>query len=246
MSVSRLRAAPPPKGRSKTSTAAKSPGASKPARVPKKSIAEKMATEIAQLIEKRIYQPGDRLREQEIAARFAVSRGPVREALRILEARSLVHIESMRGATVARLSDEEARDAVEISAVLFGLAARKAAGKTSKGGVAELRALHARLVRMTGDEFSAKQFYQHTVSLGSAVVRMSASRRLQRALADVRAGAPDLYGPLGFITVELRAAAIRKWGDLIDAVDASDGAAADRLAQEIHDDVMRVAVKITG
>jgi DNA-binding GntR family transcriptional regulator len=69
----------------------------------KRSIAEQVAHQLSDLIEARAYLPGERLREQEIGERFQVSRGPVREALRILEAKSLVHIEARRGATVSHL-----------------------------------------------------------------------------------------------------------------------------------------------
>ena len=74
--------------------------------------AEQIALDVVTLIGSRGFQPGDRLREQELADRFNVSRGPVREALRILEARSIVHIEPMRGATITRLKDDEVLDAV--------------------------------------------------------------------------------------------------------------------------------------
>ena len=47
--------------------------------------------------------PGRKLSEPGLAATYGVSRGPVREALRILEGNGLVRIVTGKGATVAKL-----------------------------------------------------------------------------------------------------------------------------------------------
>jgi DNA-binding GntR family transcriptional regulator len=52
-------------------------------------------------------KPGALLRQEELAARFAMSRIPVRDALRLLEAEGLVTIATNRGAQVSRLSCSE-------------------------------------------------------------------------------------------------------------------------------------------
>jgi DNA-binding GntR family transcriptional regulator len=72
-------------------------------------------------------QPGARLREEEIAARFGVSRTPVREALRRLEADGLVVVTPHRGAEVVRWRDDDVAELVELRALLEGHAARRAA-----------------------------------------------------------------------------------------------------------------------
>ncbi len=52
-------------------------------------------------------KPGDRIRQEEIAARLGASRLPVREALRMLEAEGLTEHEPHKGARVPRLSQHE-------------------------------------------------------------------------------------------------------------------------------------------
>jgi DNA-binding GntR family transcriptional regulator len=52
-------------------------------------------------------QPGDRIRQEEVAARLGASRLPVREALRMLEAEGLTEHEPHKGARVPRLSQHE-------------------------------------------------------------------------------------------------------------------------------------------
>lgn len=51
--------------------------------------------------------PGERIRQEEVAARFGTSRLPVREALRILEAEGLTEHHTHKGARVPRLDRHE-------------------------------------------------------------------------------------------------------------------------------------------
>ena len=52
-------------------------------------------------------QPGDRIRQEDIAEKFGASRLPVREALRMLEAEGLTEHEPNKGARVPRLTQHE-------------------------------------------------------------------------------------------------------------------------------------------
>jgi DNA-binding GntR family transcriptional regulator len=70
---------------------------------------------------------GSRLRQETLASEFGVSRTPVREALRKLQAGGLVQLEPNRGAVVRGPSAREVREAYEVRAELEGLAAELAA-----------------------------------------------------------------------------------------------------------------------
>src|SRR4051812_32054570 len=70
------------------------------------------------------YEPGDRIREESLAEQFEVSRGPVRDALRILEKDSVVRILPNRGAYVTQLSIKEVGDIFEIRRKLVGAMVR--------------------------------------------------------------------------------------------------------------------------
>ena len=72
-------------------------------------------------------EPGSRLVESDLTARFAVSRGPVREALRRLSADGLIEHWPHRGALVRRLSEREIRELFAIRIEMEALAARLAA-----------------------------------------------------------------------------------------------------------------------
>ena len=73
-------------------------------------------------------QPGSRLVECDLTARFAVSRGPVREALRRLSADGLIEHWPHRGAVVRRLTEREISELFLIRIEMEALAARLAAG----------------------------------------------------------------------------------------------------------------------
>jgi DNA-binding GntR family transcriptional regulator len=65
------------------------------------------------------------LRQQELATLFGVSRMPVREALRQLEAQSLLRVETHKGAVVAPLINEDATDAYALRVLLESEALRQ-------------------------------------------------------------------------------------------------------------------------
>lgn len=83
---------------------------------------------------------GTRLRQEALAAEFGVSRTPVREALRKLQAGGLVEMQPHRGALVRAPGALEVREAYEVRAELEGLAARLAASRIRDGELRRLRA----------------------------------------------------------------------------------------------------------
>ena len=82
---------------------------------------------LIQAIEDRDLKPGDRLRETELADRFGVSRTPIREALKQLEAQGLARHEPNRGMVIPTLDHDEVNQLYMMREVLEGTAARFAA-----------------------------------------------------------------------------------------------------------------------
>ena len=89
-------------------------------------------------------KPGGRLVEEQLAAELQVSRNPVREALRVLESEGLVEINPRHGASVTKISRDEAREMVEVRAALEGLCARLAARRCTPMLKAKIEELLAR------------------------------------------------------------------------------------------------------
>jgi DNA-binding GntR family transcriptional regulator len=86
------------------------------------------------------FASGSRLRQESLATEFGVSRTPVREALRKLQAAGIVQLEPHRGARVRGPSAREVREAYQVRAELEGLAAALAAGRMRDEELHRLRA----------------------------------------------------------------------------------------------------------
>lgn len=104
-----------------------------------RSLALLLETEMERMIMAGEIAPGDRINENQLALRFGTSRGPIREALRALEAGGLVELRPNRGVFVRRLSLEEACDIYAVRAALFGLAGRLCAERLGRAEVANLK-----------------------------------------------------------------------------------------------------------
>ncbi|MET8795666.1 GntR family transcriptional regulator [Nocardia sp. NPDC004568] len=97
-----------------------------------------------------VFAPGQRLTEDTLAESYGVSRVPVREALRTLEAEGFAYSRPYAGTFVAELTEDEAADLLEIRARLEPLCASRAAYRRTPeqlGRLKELTALGQESVR---------------------------------------------------------------------------------------------------
>src|SRR5881296_1452486 len=92
--------------------------------------------------------PGTVLRQEQLSDRFAVSRTPIREALRRLAALGLVSFVPNRGVRVRTISREELHEAFMVRAELESLATELAATKMTDESLAELDAAEKRFSRL--------------------------------------------------------------------------------------------------
>lgn len=93
-------------------------GAAAPKRVQRKTVSTLVLEEVRDRILHGDYAEGTPLRQDAIAAEMGVSRIPVREALRQLEAEGLVTLNPHVGAIVSTLSLDEIREVFELRAVI--------------------------------------------------------------------------------------------------------------------------------
>jgi DNA-binding GntR family transcriptional regulator len=166
--------------------------------------------------------PGARLRETELAARLGISRTPVREAIRQLEADGLVTHLPRIGATVRRLDYAEVMELYEMRAVLEGTAARMAARAASELELAELAALNAELAAAgVGHAASDINRQFHLTLLDAAKNRylVKATNSLQKTLL--------ILGPTTLIQPERARLAVEEHERVLQALNARDGARAE-------------------
>ncbi|MCS6892152.1 MAG: GntR family transcriptional regulator [Rhodovarius sp.] len=98
-----------------------------------------------------LLRPGERLVEEELGRRYGVSRSPIREAIRTLASEGLIEVSARRGAVVAGLSPQEAREYVEVRALLEGYNARLAARYRRPEVLARAAAILAEAAAGRGD-----------------------------------------------------------------------------------------------
>ncbi|THF61865.1 GntR family transcriptional regulator [Pseudothauera nasutitermitis] len=111
-----------------------------PTRARVSSTSDQIADALRRAIADGLLPAGAMLRQDDIAARFEVSKIPVREALKRLEAEGLVRFNPHRGAVVASLSAAALAEYLEIRALLEGHAAALAAPRITDEQLAEARA----------------------------------------------------------------------------------------------------------
>lgn len=85
--------------------------------------------------------PGERLTEVALAARLGVSRGPLREAFRMLEEAGLVRTEKNRGVFVRDIPIDEAIEIFDLRAAMDELVGRRLAESITPAALREVRAL---------------------------------------------------------------------------------------------------------
>jgi len=107
-----------------------------------RTLAETVARKLEEEILSGHLRPRDRLVEAELAQRFAVSRAPVREALRMIEREGLV-ARGPHGLRVAEISLDEMREIFEVLADLEELYTRRAVFHLSPSDVARMEAIVA-------------------------------------------------------------------------------------------------------
>ncbi|MFI5658920.1 GntR family transcriptional regulator [Streptomyces sp. NPDC051684] len=188
--------------------------------------AQSVCTAIRDDIVAGVYERGGRLTEELLARRYGVSRVPVREALRTLEAEGFVVTRRHAGACVAEPTEREAADLLEIRMLLEPMGAARAAQRRTEAHLKVLRGL----VRL-GQERARRGQSEDLRSLGSwfheTLVQASGSPGLITLLTQLRHKIAWMYA------VESPARPVESWaehGAIVDAVARGDAERARALA----------------
>lgn len=194
------------------------------------TLADQIFTRMRREIVEGQIPPGSKMNEPELARRYGISRGPLREAMRRLESSSLVVRRPNVGARVIDLSIAQLLDLYYLRESLEGLASRLAAERMSATEVEELRALIALHERQVAQDHGLA-YYQSEGDLDFhfCIVRGSHNARLQDLLGN------DLYHLVRmyrcqFGMVGPRApTALREHGQIVEAIAGRDGELAEIL-----------------
>ena len=138
-------------------------------------------TEIERLILSGELAPGAKLTEAMLAERLGVSRGPIREALLVLEEAGLARLEKNRGAFVRSIPLDEAMEIYDLRAMVDESAGRQLAECITPERLKELRSMVEQMERLVkeGHKTSASDPY-HLLNLAfhDRIVEFVGNRKL--------------------------------------------------------------------
>jgi DNA-binding GntR family transcriptional regulator len=172
-------------------------------------------------------QPGQRVMEIELAQWLNVSRTPVRDAMRRLEAEGMLTHEPRGGLVVARLDRQAVMELYVMREALEGMAARLCARHASDIEVMELLDLVEAERALQGD---SETLLRHNRRFHEAVHRGAHNRYLEKSLAAVNDSMVLLGKPL-MLLPHRAAAALTEHAEIAYSVQKRDPGAAEEAAR---------------
>lgn len=129
--------------------------------------------------------PGQRLMEIALSEKLGVSRTPVREAIKRLEAEGLVVIVQRKGAEVAGISGSQLRDVLEVRLALEELAGELACKRISDKDIEQLKSINASFMKMIEDsDTPASEIAKADVDFHSIIYNATSNKRLIQMVND--------------------------------------------------------------
>ncbi len=110
--------------------------------IPAAALHQQVAQRLRQMLIEGAIAPGSKLNERELCAVLAVSRTPLREAIKMLAIEGLVALLPNRGAVAVQLTEDDVRHTFEVMAGLEAQSGELAARRVTDEEIAEIRALH--------------------------------------------------------------------------------------------------------
>jgi DNA-binding GntR family transcriptional regulator len=182
--------------------------------------------------------PGCRIPEEALCARFGVSRTPLREALKMLSVKGLVHLLPNKGSVVARITQQEAEELIPLLGTIEAHAAERACARVDLGGIARITELSSQLREnhRSGDE---QTYLRTNRALHAAIIAAASNDILTQVyqLVEMRLCLLPVTRKLSPHWDE----AIADHEDILEALHRRDGA---RLATILRDHVRHKAAVI--
>ena len=177
---------------------------------------------LRQLIVEGDIAPGAKLNERELCDRLALSRTPLREAIKTLAAEGLVDLLPNRGAVAAQMSEQDVADTFEVIAGLEGQSGELAAQRIEPAELAEIRALNFEM-RAAHARLDLPTYYRINAQIHNLVNAAARNPVLTRTYRTVNARVQALRFRSNFDPVKWQRA-VGEHDAMVDALAARDAA----------------------
>ncbi|MES2188070.1 MAG: FCD domain-containing protein [Pseudomonadota bacterium] len=142
-----------------------------------------MVVELKQLIYTGEYKPGERINEAALALRMGTSRGPIREAIKVLAGLGLVTAVPNRGVFVRQLSVRELLEIYELRGLVFGYAADRACDNFTEEHALQFEHLLAAMDEACEAE-DGTLYYELNLQFHALILVVSNNQRAHQAYDD--------------------------------------------------------------
>lgn len=189
--------------------------------------------EIERLINVGELRPGDKLTEAALAERLGVSRGPVREAFRVLEEAGLVQLEKNRGVFVRQVPLDEALEIFDLRAMIEAHVGASLANSATEQQLKQLKKLVLQMeqaVKVVDEATYYRlniEFHECMVSYTGNKKLISMYRKLTQELS--------LFRRRNFSDHALLVTSVNEHRDILDAIGSRN---AEKAAQALKQHVL--------
>lgn len=203
-----------------------------------KSLPEQVMELLLTAIQDGVIEPGERMKEETYAERFAVSRSTIREAMALLERRGVVERIPRYGVRVTAIDPAEIEEIFNIRAQLLGLAARLAAERQPEGLNDQLHAMILKLRTLADNPKTTPiDYMEMSVHMQRMLVSACSGKRLRRIYDDLSDQALWRFAirekAISFRTPRRRQESAADWVRVVAAISAQDGEAAEQAAKSL-------------
>jgi DNA-binding GntR family transcriptional regulator len=143
------------------------------------TLAHEIARHLRESIIRGELAPGERVNESRLTQELGLSRSPVREAIRILEAEGLLTVEPHRGAHVRPLSDDDLEEIFDVRLMLESHGLRRGRPRITAAAIAPLRAA-VEDARRALDADAFERWHRASLRFHDALVALAGNRHVTR------------------------------------------------------------------
>ena len=212
-----------------------------------RSLPEQVAEDIGRAIVAGQYRAGERLIETELAAEFGVSRGPIRDGLKLLERRRLIEIHPRRGAYVRALSLDSIADLFNVRLALSTQAVRFMALTREPESLELLRRRVTELKTLASDGAATPQDFVFQLTRAVHAISRGSGNELIVELMDDLARhtvwTTIWREPLHARTPALRSQIAMEMDTMLNAVESGDAPKAERMLRKVLEQTRNAAIE---